>query len=411
MKKIICSFMIIIILFNFILKNVYAETDTSSFKSTITNTPMPASNTVVDDINNNGKVSQKNGSSKKVSTSADSVGDAILGVLLGYVALLIDIIPLQIDLFLGIVTCNTIDTTESIFFTVEKAVFNKIELFNANYFDFSSSYTVGTTNPIQVSKSSVFGEDDANNPNVKIKVNVAKWFAICRLIAIIINLLVLIYIGIRMAISTVASEQAIYKKMLINWFESMLVLFFLQYIMIAIMTFGQTFLNIFSDIEQSIVSSGDESFENTIIDIIYGKLFLFAGAKVMLYSIMFWFLTFIHLKFFWLYAKRFLMIGFLIIISPLVTITYAMDKIKDNRAQAFNNWLKEFTVNILIQPIHAIIYLVFAFTAGKIAAYAPVFALVFLLAMGKVEDIIKTVFNVKQLSSLNAVNHFRKKGK
>ena len=52
MKKIICSFMIIIILFNFILKNVYAETDTSSFKSTITNTPMPASNTVVDDINN-----------------------------------------------------------------------------------------------------------------------------------------------------------------------------------------------------------------------------------------------------------------------------------------------------------------------------------------------------------------------
>ena len=88
-----------------------------------------------------------------------------------------------------------------------------------------------------------------------------------------------------------------------------------------------------------------------------------------------------------------------------------MDKIKDNRAQAFNNWLKEFTVNILIQPIHAIIYLVFAFTAGKIAAYAPVFALVFLLAMGKVEDIIKTVFNVKQLSSLNAVNHFRKKGK
>ena len=64
--------------------------------------------------------------------------------------------------------------------------------------------------------------------------------------------------------------------------------------------------------------------------------------------------------------KRFLMVGFLIVISPLITITYSIDKAGDGKAQAFSTWLKEFMVNILIQPLHALIYLVFVLMAKRL---------------------------------------------
>ncbi len=40
----------------------------------------------------------------------------------------------------------------------------------------------------------------------------------------------------------------------------------------------------------------------------------------------------------------------LIIIAPLITITYSMDKMKDGQAQALNTWMREFMFNVLIQP-------------------------------------------------------------
>ena len=60
------------------------------------------------------------------------------------------------------------------------------------------------------------------------------------------------------------------------------------------------------------------------------------------------------------YIKRMFKIGFLIIIAPLITITYSIDKIGDGKAQALNTWLKEFAYNILLQPFQCILYLVFA---------------------------------------------------
>ena len=56
-------------------------------------------------------------------------------------------------------------------------------------------------------------------------------------------------------------------------------------------------------------------------------------------------------------------IGFLIIISPLISVTYSIDKMGDGKAQALGNWLKEFIYTILIQPFHCIMYVAFVKTA------------------------------------------------
>ena len=107
--------------------------------------------------------------------------------------------------------------------------------------------------------------------------------------------------------------------------------------------------------------------------------------------------------------KRLLMVGFLIIISPLITITYSIDKVGDGKAQAFSIWLKEIIVNVLIQPLHALIYLIFVLTANSIAASSPLVALAMLMAMGTVERMVKVVFDMKGVLTLRGVNKFMKK--
>ena len=105
-----------------------------------------------------------------------------------------------------------------------------------------------------------------------------------------------------------------------------------------------------------------------------------------------------------MYAKRFLSVEFLIIISPLITMTYAIDKADDNIAQAYDAWFKEISINIIIQPVHAIMYIIFLYTAGTIAQRAPILACLFLVALSRAEKIIKNVFNMRGMTSIHSMS-------
>lgn len=132
-------------------------------------------------------------------------------------------------------------------------------------------------------------------------------------------------------------------------------------------------------------------------------------------------------SFFVLYMKRMITVGFLVMIAPLITITYSIDKIGDNKAQALNSWLKEFSYNILIQPFHCIIYLTFFDAIGKMVEgsdalniNAWIFAIVVLMFMKKAEEILRKIFHfdASSMSSLkesgqsiaNATGKFAKIG-
>jgi hypothetical protein len=84
-----------------------------------------------------------------------------------------------------------------------------------------------------------------------------------------------------------------------------------------------------------------------------------AMAAMMLYGI----IIGQTISFLFAYVKRMLTVGFLIMIAPLITITYSIDKIGDGKAQALNTWLKEFVFTILIQPFHCILFASFASVA------------------------------------------------
>lgn len=108
------------------------------------------------------------------------------------------------------------------------------------------------------------------------------------------------------------------------------------------------------------------------------------------------------------YVKRTIVLGFLIIIAPLITITYSIDKMGDGKSQALNTWMREFIFTVIIQPFHCIIYLVFyssmintldvnsvgdAFGANDLGKL--VFAAASAFFMLKAEGIVKKIFGIQ----------------
>lgn len=378
MKKLISSLLMVVVLFNFIFcQKSYAYEGTSSIDPSVT-TPSDAEQLLEEgtaNVKNDGSGGE-NDISEDVQINFDVMGGKIFGTITGILARALNIFPMMIQALMMYVT------NESDFFTIEKIVFNEITLFNINYFNFSAS---PITQPL---KESVSG-----------------WYYILRLISIAISLLILLYVGIRMALSTLSADKAKYKKMLMSWLESIVILFLMQYIISILFNLGEMFGNIVCDLRDTLKGT---SFELDTLEKICDYMNNVTGWEYTAYSIVYWFLVFIQIKFFYLYFKRLIVVGFLVLIAPLVTITYPIDKIGDGKAQAFTVWLSELSVNIIIQPIHALIYLIFIYTAGDIAKYSIFVALFFLLALTKVEKTILHLFNLRNVVSLKPVDENKK---
>ncbi len=406
MKKVITLLLVITILFNFIFCNnfVYADEDKAKSKQeqVYTKDEAKISNTAPEDIIQNGIVSTEQDSSNKKSLEFNSIGVSAVGFVTGILARIVNILALLFDVIISSITITgeKIDGNEKspFWLTIDRIVFNRVSLFNINYFDTGVEYDIGDKTVIT-----------SNESNNKIKESIRPVYYICRILAIVISLMVLIYIGIRMALSTVASDQAKYKKMFLSWLESILLIFLMPYIMTALIGVGNVLTSVFYTIRNSLVGDGNV-FEDTVRLQLLKNTLSFFGLKLTMWSMVYWCLLFMEAKFLFLYAKRFLMVGLLIIVSPLITITYPIDKIGDGKAQAFSNWMQEFLINVFIQPLHALIYLVFVLTANTIAIRAPLVAVALLLSMGTVEKMVKVVFNMN-ITTLKGVDGFMKKGK
>ena len=417
MKRILWSLICVLILFNFIFTS-YCSAETAETDASSSSIPMVGrqnmtySNNMINDLTYEGSTSDPR-TGKTQNFDIFSAAGATINAVLGIVCMLFNIIPLTSEVLLTVVSAsgtdilNTLTTSNNKFsFTIEITVFNEIGLFNIDYFDFNST----------VKKYNFFGRvgDDGDNEvqiptsMISIKENVAKWFYIARILSLAISLLVLIYVGIRMAMSTVASDRAKYKKMLISWVESIIILFMLQYIIQAIMVLGKLLVDITYKIKNSISATGTISFEQDFVNTLMVKLFTSSGSQLMVLTLMLWCVAFSHLRFFLLYMKRTIMLGFLIIIAPFITVTYPIDKMGDNKAQAFSAWFKELIIHIFIQPIHAILYLIFAFTAGEIAKYAPMFGLLFFMAIPSAEKMVRNIFG---LNNSKSIDHLKAIGK
>lgn len=328
---------------------------------------------------------------KKADEGIDSLGEGIAAILVWFIKAIMVLLGSVVRMISGGIAAigGMVNGGSAMAIAPEDILFNNTRITDINVFELNSGNST-----LDIMRTSVAG-----------------WYYAIRNLSIGILLAVLVYIGIRMTLSTVAEQEAKYKKMLMDWLVSFVIVFILHYIIIFTINVNDGFVTLFSNSKDTIMNSINvqtgKTYDNMMDEFrrqAVGTLSISAGLGAAFVFVMLCGLTLIFL---FMYIKRMLTISFLIMIAPLITITYSIDKIKDKQAQALNTWIKEFVFNVLIQPFHCVIYLVFGTNAlvvmqdgtlGSAILACIMFAFIF-----KAEDIVRTIFNFQAKSLGSAV--------
>ena len=299
------------------------------------------------------------------------------------------------------------------------------------------------------------------NTALQLSTTISKWYYSIRNIALIFMMLILLYIGIRMMLCSIASEKSKYKKMLGDWVVSMCLVFVLHYIMVFLVNINENVINVIkaaTEKNQSVYilkldDEGDDGMDperkesfmkslhektegefnqnyldkngNTVmkegdtsdptksdsvkketkgflwVTNLVGRIRMSAQnqdgtTEYLGYAVAYLVLVFYTVFFVFAYLKRVLYMAFLTIIAPLVAMTYSIDKIADGKAQAFNIWLKEYIFNLLIQPMHLLLYLILISMAYDLASTNIIYTLVAIGFMIPAEKFVRKMFGFEK---------------
>ena len=282
-----------------------------------------------------------------------------------------------------------------------------------------------------------YDPDNPDNPNVRYKPVeagqgvpldsgtalhevVAAWYTAFRNIALVGLLSVLVYIGIRIVISSSAGEKSQYKERIMDWLVALCLLFVIQYIMSFTINITQQITTIFAGSQsidvyvqnvEYVSSSGDtetitadeegstnttQNFDFAFTTNLMGYIRFLVYSEDLLekcaYLIIYLVLVVYTVMFTFIYLKRVLYMAFFTMIAPMVALTYPLDKLSDGKAQAFNLWLREYIFNALIQPVHLALYTMLMTSSMHLATTNPIYALVAVGFLFPAEKFVKKMF-------------------
>lgn len=110
------------------------------------------------------------------------------------------------------------------------------------------------------------------------------------------------------------------------------------------------------------------------------------------YAILYLLLVIETCMFLYTYIKRVFKLAFYTMIAPLIAFMYPIDKLGDGKAQAFNTWFKEYLFNVLIQPLHLLLYTVFIYAAMELMQESIIYAIGAYAYMIAAEKFFKKIF-------------------
>lgn len=228
-------------------------------------------------------------------------------------------------------------------YSIQDIIFNKVPLFDVNVF---------TDTP---------GGKPMNEDSIEyvIRRTVAIWYVGLRNITFVIIAILLIYYGIRMAITTSTTEKANCKEMLVGWLKGLILAVILHYIIYLLLTINDYLVKIISD---STIVDDKPIYETIKTRMTSGSWKVKVPATLMYLTILLMWTRFI-----WIYLKRLAQVFLLIIFSPLVIAKYTFENAKGKESTLFRNWLHRFITAVYIQSIHALLYIVFAGSAMELA--------------------------------------------
>lgn len=239
-----------------------------------------------------------------------------------------------------------------------------------------------------------------------LKDNIAKWYIALRTFALVGLLSVLLYLGIRIVLSsTSAQNKAKYQSMLKDWLVAICILFLLHYLMAFMLSFTAKINDMFS--ANILVSSTDANMPSLPSDKIMNEVRTKIGdnfnnaymGETAGFTLMYLVLVILTGAFTFQYVKRVVYMAFLTMIAPLIALTYPIDKVKDGKAQAFSFWLREYIVNCLIQPVHLLLYTLLIQNAIDFATENVLYAIIALTFIMPAEKIIKQMFGLNSQQS------------
>ena len=316
---------------------------------------------------------------------------------------------------------------------------NKIALLDVNFFNPNKYDEIETASGETVEQP----ESTAS----QLQSTIARWYLALRNFAIVVLLSILLYTAIRIIVSSTAQDKAKYKEKLFSWIVAACLLFFMHYIM----TFATTIVEAVSeginknskpfllDIEitdaYEIETTGTNEDGETVtgevnaIEFLQENGYMVEGrvmwpsnltGKIKLdmqleppeldshnltlrklgYAILFLIMVFYTIAFLVVYIKRLIMLAFLTMIAPLVAMTYPIDKMNDGNAQAFNMWLKEYIFNLLLQPLHLILYTMLVGSAIDFAQENIIYAVVAIGFIFQAEKIMRKFFGFEKAGTL-----------
>lgn len=264
--------------------------------------------------------------------------------------------------------------------TIDKLVYNKTVMLNANFFDNSSNPAVSTA-----SKA--------------VKTVINQWFSYFQKLALVVIMIFVVVAGIKILLDS-ANGMAKAKEIFSKIVMAVALVFFFPYVMRYAFEINEAIVNmIYDDIAGGVGAAAGASISQVSdflpeelefrsplyvsankLKIGVGsteatQLYLsklqtytqkadlmrimrgYAGVTLRFMYVIIWYILLVQTYIMTIiYIKRYIVLAFLIAIYPLVIIGYLSGGMFGSKQTAFNKWCNKFFTNVFLQTIHAVCY-------------------------------------------------------
>ena len=276
------------------------------------------------------------------------------------------------------------------FILMEANIFKNVD--TTKYFDTDGNHGAGTDYARRIIK----GKKDLRN-------TILGWYYNIRNLSIVAMLSILVYVAIRMILSSVSSDKAKYKMMLKDWLVAICLIFVMHYIMTGVLGISEMITQAISGGSSTNMAQKERTeIDNKLFSIEYegeDKSSQQISAEladlwghIFIYAAIFTFTLIFAVK----YLIRAITITFLILLAPISCVTYPIDKMGDGKSQAFDFWFKEFFMEIIIQPFHLLLYMVLIGAASEMANANIIYTIICFAVMLPAEKFIKQMFGINE---------------
>jgi len=291
------------------------------------------------------------------------------------------------------------DTKKKI--TIEDILFNRVPILDINFFDFENA---GGQKLVEGSLLHT------------VRSTLAGWYYIIRRAVIMCMLVALLYIAIRMAAS-VPEKKAQYKEKLIDWLVGFIIVFFIHYFMVAIISLNNSIVKMLDPVISTATTVDTPQIETSVNSgykpTTDEQTSLYEAIRIQCYDIkattgitatvMYMVLVFYTIRFVIFYAKRMFTLAVLTVISPIMGVLYSINKKK----YKIGDWGKEYIFNVLMQFMHAVIYTAIVGVALDVSQSSTfrggVIALMTLGFLLVAEGMVKKIFGFNKAKSTGSL--------